>query len=359
MKSLLLTMEYPPQIGGVGNYYYNLVKHWPQEGEIRVIDNSGHLLSDPQKRYSWLRTFSLIRKEQKNKSFDHLLIGNILPLGTCAYLAYLVKPYKYSVILHGLDYAIAQKKTWQRLLAKLILKRADKIICANTFLAQMIKKNQAQVAEKIRVVNPGIDPKRLNLADVNLKQIKDQCQLANQFVVLSIGRLVRRKGFDKMIEALALIPDKHVHYYLIGTGPDETYLKELARSFKVNERVHFLGAVSDETKQAWLDLCQVLVMPARQIDYDFEGFGIVFLEANLASKPVIAGNSGGIADAVEHNLSGFLVDPLNPQEIKDYLMQLKSSPSQCATLGQAGRERAIKQFNWTSQADKLFKVLSE
>lgn len=98
-------------------------------------------------------------------------------------------------------------------------------------------------------------------------------------------------------------------------------------------------------------------MPARAINGDFEGFGIVYLEANLYGKPVIAGNSGGVSDAVVNNETGLLIDPENISEIADAIKLLVNSPEKRLSLGTTGRERVLRDFLWSSQIKKLYENL--
>jgi len=108
----------------------------------------------------------------------------------------------------------------------------------------------------------------------------------------------------------------------------------------------FLGKITDEEKWAWMDLCDIFIMPSRNIDDDFEGFGIVYLEANLSGKPVIAGDTGGVRDAVQNGVSGLLVDPENVDEIANAIIKLSKDKELIKKLGEQGRERAIREFNW-------------
>src|SRR5690606_26937298 len=119
-------------------------------------------------------------------------------------------------------------------------------------------------------------------------------------LVLSVGRLSRRKGFDKVIQAFpALIhAGLDIQYVLIGIGEDYEYLFDLARKHDVADRVHLLGHVTAEDLPCWYNACDVFIMPNREINGDTEGFGMVFIEAAACGKPAIAGNAGGTGAAV-------------------------------------------------------------
>lgn len=355
MKILLLTLEFPPFAGGVANYYKNLEKYWPQEDSFRVINNNKGDLVSSNLPLSWLKVIGLIFREYRKKSFDHLLIGHVLPLGTAAYFVSLFKPISYSVILHGYDFSASQLKTRKRYISKRILKGATNIICANSYVASLVTELSADFKAKIIIQNPGIDTNIVPASLEKVGEIKKKYNLTNTFNIFSLGRLVMRKGFDRMIEALAEIDDINIKYFIAGRGKDEAYLKDLSSSLKSKSPVIFLGSIDDEEKQAWLSACDIFAMPARQIGADYEGFGIVYLEANLAGKAVIAGRAGGVADAVLDGKNGLMVDPSSIEEIKAAILKLKNDKNLRDSLAQTGKHRASSEFSW----EKMLKRLRE
>jgi phosphatidylinositol alpha-1,6-mannosyltransferase len=120
----------------------------------------------------------------------------------------------------------------------------------------------------------------------------------------------------------------------------------------------FLSEISDDDKWSWLDLCDIFVMPARNIAGDFEGFGIVYLEANLSHKAVIAGNAGGVPDAVVDGLNGLLVDPENSEELARKILQLLNNDKLRYELAERGYERVIKDFKWSDKIAQIYKVVN-
>jgi phosphatidylinositol alpha-1,6-mannosyltransferase len=234
------------------------------------------------------------------------------------------------------------------------LTRASKIVCANSYVAELLKKWQPSFESKIVISNPGVD----DVATVADPLLLEKYHDTGKIVLLSLGRLVKRKGVDKVLEALASLDEEinnKILYLIAGTGESEMYLKELASKLKT--KVIFTGEVSEPEKWALLDLCDIFIMPAREINGDFEGFGIVYLEANLCGKPVIAGRSGGVSDAVSHNHSGLLVDPENIQEIGLAIKRLVEHKEERELLGSFGRQRATTDFKWSNQITKLYNNL--
>jgi phosphatidyl-myo-inositol dimannoside synthase len=356
MNILLFTLEYPPFKGGIANYYENLVKHWPKSDNVFVLHNNENKLITNWLLVKWLpAVWHLFFAIKKNK-INHVIVGQILPLGTAAWLISKITKINYSVILHGMDIAYSQRQERKRKLTNKILKSAQVIICVNSYTAEITKgileQNQHN---KIVVVNPGVNP-NIKVDEIVAGKIKDRHNLGNKIILFSIGRLVKRKGFDNVIKAMPEVikSSPNVYYFIAGDGPDKVYLHEMAKGIA---NIIFLGALSDEEKWAWLSLCDIFIMPARDIDGDFDGFGIVYLEANIFGKPVIAGDSGGIKDAVQSAYSGIMVDPENIDRITGAIIALAQDAKLKIKLGEQGRARAIKDFNWEKQIEKIYTLL--
>lgn len=342
-------------IGGVANYYYNLFGKWPETEKIHILDNSDKKLIDPFFwPFKWLPSIWNVKKEAKRNKIDHIFVGQILPLGIAAFLVKKISSLKYSVFIHGMDYSFAQRTKRKKYLSNLILSSASNIICSNAFVADLISKDDPKLLAKIIIANPGVSaPSALE----NFKLDDFAPNLTNKKYILTIARLVKRKGIDNMIMAMEKILPKHddVVYLIAGTGPDEEYLKGMAANLK--DKIIFLGQISDAQKWFLLSRCDIFAMPSRNIQGDFEGFGIVYLEANLFGKPVIAGNEGGEYDAVKNGYSGLLVDPRNIDQIADAAGKLLLDHDLCGKLGANGKKRALEKFNWEIIAVNLLKSI--
>lgn len=367
MKTLLVTLEYPPFNGGVANYYANLGRYWPIGESFAVLDNSRNQLLAPASGFRigprWFRAIWNLRRKAFSWGADYILVGQILPLGTATYALSLLRPsWRYGVFLHGLDLTSAVRSSRKKFISNLILNRADKVICANHYVARLASESFPALDEdKIVIVNPGVASDAPFIKPEMIEAFRQECQLRAKTVLLTVGRLVRRKGVDKTIAALALLPPDvlaNLVYVIAGTGPEENYLKKLVPPL-LRDRVCFQGEISEEEKWKWLKACDIFIMPARHIAGDFEGFGIVYLEANICSKPVIAGQSGGVSDAVEDGRNGLLVDPDDPAAIAAAIARLAGDPEERARLGRQGRDRAIAEFKWEQQARKLVEVISK
>lgn len=360
MKTLLFTLEYPPFNGGVANYYGRLADYWPEPADWLVLNNNDGSLLDKKYFIPWLAAYCALQKIRRQNNDLQVLVGQILPLGSVTWLSSLFKPLIYEVFLHGMDFSLALKSPRKRYLTALILKKAHKIICANSYVAMLVAEWRPELAAKTIIVNPGISVPDQNKPLNPGHSWRDKFNIGSHLLLLSLGRLVKRKGVDTTLEALALL-DKEtrscLRYVIAGTGPEAATLAQIVADKKLQDIVYLAGAVVDADKWSLLNECDILVMPSRNINGDFEGFGIVYLEANLCGKPVIAARSGGVTDAVVANVSGLLVEPDDPAALAVAIKKLASNPEWRTTLGQQGRERAIRDFDWSKQAAYLFKNL--
>lgn len=361
MKTLLITKEYYPFKGGVANYYNNVVRNWPGEESILVMDNGAKELDRGEGFFSWRRSFINVYRKIKKEKITYLLVGQVLPLGTVAFILSYFKSLKYAVFFHGMDLSYLLRVPRKKIITKLILRRADKIIAANSFVKKQLLDNFKIGEDKIKVINPGVSDFVVSIDNEKKEALINNYKLEGKTVIFGLGRLVKRKGFDNSIKALELMSSEELEnivYLIAGTGPDEKYLMELV-SERNKEKVIFLGEISDEEKLLFYSLTDIFLMPARNILGDYEGFGIVYLEANLFSKPVIAGLAGGVSDAVIHGLNGLMVNPDSLEEIKIAILKLKENKVLRELLGRQGRERALNNFSWQSLVSDLFNTINK
>jgi phosphatidylinositol alpha-1,6-mannosyltransferase len=206
--------------------------------------------------------------------------------------------------------------------------------------------------------NPGRVYRILNGVDV---QASAEVARASRPTVLTVARLRERyKGHDVLLRAMPLIlgrvPD--ARWVVVGDGPLREELEGGAAAQDLDGHVSFVGEVSDDRRDAWLDRAHVFAMPSRLPHGGIggEGFGIVYLEANAHGLPVVAGNVGGAVDAVVHGETGLLVDPTDRSAVADAVSELLLDPERAAALGRAGAARA-RGFAWDRVAGRVEELL--
>ena len=256
----------------------------------------------------------------------------------------------YFVWAYGLDILAMRKSRFLRYLVKRIYKEAAGGVANSNFTREEMSRLGLPL-EKISVIYPGVDQScfRPGLATAEVE--KKYHILPEKKILLSVSRLVSRKGFDLVIRALPAILEKFPNtiYLIGGKGPDEARLRAMVEKSsdpKIQEAVKFIGFVQDADLPRLYNLADIFLMPSRQIREDVEGFGMVFLEANACGCPVIGGRSGGIPEAIIDGETGFLVDPENPEDLAFKVIQLFRDENLGKKMGEAGRRRVKKEFNW-------------
>jgi len=236
-------------------------------------------------------------------------------------------------------------------------RHADLVIANSDFTRDELLKIGV-TEENIILISPGVDTHRFK-PGLEVADLKASIDINNDHkLILSVGRLSRRKGFDMVIGAMPELLDHglDVHYALIGIGEDQVHLEALVKEKGLTERVHFLGHVTAEELPRWYNACDVFAMPNREIDGDTEGFGMVFLEAAACGKPVIAGLAGGTGAAVKDGETGLRVDGTNPNVVSGALHRLLTNSDAVNAMQAQGLKRAVEEFDWQRVADKTRKI---
>lgn len=382
-KSLLVTLDFPPDYGGVASYYYQLAKNLPADKIVVLAPEKGDTKSfDLQQRFTiirsktlaeiaeskggllnlnsklkWLKLSDEIKILAKNHQFKTLLIGQVLPLGHIGLM--LRNKFSFIFFAHGMDITVPAKNIRKKILLKKIIKKATKII-ANSYFTRHELFLLGADKEKITVINPCPN---LNAEHVNeeiVKKFLHENDLAEKKIILTVGRLVKRKGHDQIIKAMPQILKKipNAFYLIAGAGPYKPELENLISKNKLGAFVKFINKPESNLLPTLYQACEVMAMPARSLgNGDVEGFGIVYLEANTFGKPVVGGKSGGVPEAVVNEKTGLLVDPQNTEEIAQAIISLLIDEAYANRLGLQGMDRVHEEFNWSTQAKKLFETI--
>ncbi len=278
--------------------------------------------------------------------------GRVLPEGLVGWIVARVLRKPLVIYAHGEEIT-----TWRQpakfKVMRFVYRHADRVIANSDFTREELLK-LGVAAARITLIYPGVDIERFRpgLACEDLKQ--KMGLVPGQKLLLSVGRLSRRKGFDMVIKVLPdlLETGMDVHYALIGIGEDRDYLRVLAEKQGVAKRVHFLGHVPPEDLPRWYNACDLYVMPNREINGDTEGFGMVFIEAAACGKASIAGKAGGTGAAVIDGVTGLRVDGECQSELQQAIAGLLGDPDALADLADAALQRARHEFGWESVAQQ-------
>jgi phosphatidylinositol alpha-1,6-mannosyltransferase len=223
-------------------------------------------------------------------------------------------------------------------------------------ISRSLSKTAAQQMEKIA---PGIDVDHFCPQDSTA--LRKELKLENKRVIVSVGRLVHRKGQDHLIQALPQIlksvPDAHI--LMVGQGPYLPHLKKLVARHNLNDHVSFIGRIQYAQLPQYICAGDIFAMPSRSrfFGLEVEGLGIVYLEASACGLPVIAGSSGGAPDAVLDGVTGFVVDGENDGAIAAAAIRLLNDVDAAKAMGTAGREWIIENWRWEIWSQRFNKLL--
>lgn len=370
---LVISRVFPPDAGGIQEYAYNRCLQDPD----RIMVLSSACAGDES--FDRVQPFPVYRWSIMSAVYGFGALGSILKqilnmfwsvvLGVGLYqrhryryiewchgydfpallvLSYLL-PVECFMYLHGDDVLCPQKNPVFRWLFEWTLQRTKVIVCNSAFTRDYLKEN-FRVDSPTQIINPTVRPEKfgnvsLEQANILGSQIRSKYQIPEKaIVILSVGRLVRRKGFDRAIEHLPalLAQDIDIYYIICGKGAIESELRELAAKLDVSSRVIFAGYVPDEKLASYYAACDLFSMLTffDSKDKSIEGFGIVYLEAGYFGKPVIASRAGGVQDAVIQGENGLLVDPNSTDETLNTLRQLCKDEELRKQLGEKGKELA-------------------
>jgi len=274
-------------------------------------------------------------------------------------VAQLAPRYGWKLIVHAQGREIARvlgshpEARAERRRLSTVLARADLVLPISRYVFDLVVRAGADEANT-RVIAPAIEAERVQGGDA--EAFRRACGLGRRPVILTLARLVERKGQDAVIRALPRIvsevPD--AVYVVAGTGCDRERLEAIAREVGMHERVVFAGPIPESRVPDAYAAADVYTMVSREGSSpgDIEGFGITYLEAGATGTPVVAGCSAGARDAVDESC-GLFVNPENTDEIADALVRLLQDPELARRLGAAGRQRVESQFSLPVRAAKI------
>ena len=364
-RHLLVTNDFPPKVGGIQSYLWELWRRLPSE-DVHVYttpyENSSAF--DDAEAYRIKRSIepvllphpflpSRIKKLSQNFEAEMVIWDPALPVGLSA----ISTGIPYGVILHGAEVTIPGRLPLTRSLLSRVLRGAAVVICAGSYPAAEAERAARQTLPTL-IIPPGVDIDRFKPLTQNEKdEVRRKLDIPTGVpLVVSVSRLVPRKGMDTLIRAAVKLRETipNVVVAIAGTGRDAKRLENLIET--TGAPVRLLGRVNDDLLPGLYGAGDVFAMLCRSRlgGLEQEGFGIVFLEAAAAGVPQVAGNSGGAADAVEDGETGVIVDPPNdPDAVAFALEKLLMNEELRREMSTNSRKRAEQLFSYDYLAKKL------
>lgn len=359
--SLLVTNDFPPKVGGIQSYLYELWRRLPaSDTTVLTTAYDGADAWDRSQSFPIVRTSErlLLPTRSMRRRVDAaasevqagvVFLDPMLPLGM---IGPRLRSAPYVVIAHGAEITVYGAVPGFGAMGRRVLREAAGVVAAGQYPARMAEK-VARCGLPTLVVPPGVDAQRFTPLDHEARlATRERLGLPIDVpLVLGVSRLVPRKGFDVVIDAVSQLDS--VHLALAGGGRDRERLQRRARS--LGERAHFLGRVSDDDLPALYASADVFAMACRDrwAGLEAEGFGIVFLEAAACGVPSVAGRSGGSHEAVLDGETGYVVEPRDVGAVRDALARLLGDDQLRSRLGAAARRRADQAFSFDVLASRL------
>ena len=381
MTTLLLSENFPPKVGGSSRWFWEIYRRLPRDNFLVAAgeDPQGDLFDSTHD----LRVFRLpltlphwgirsvtgirgygqalnaVRKIAKKQKVQRLHCGRCLPEG---WIAWLVKQWDripYACYVHGEELNTSASSREFRWMTHRVFRGADFLIANSQNTAQILIQEWQVSEDRVRQLYPGVATDRFVPAPRN-PSIRSSLKWGERRVILTVGRLQKRKGHDQMILALneiqKSVPD--VLYSIVGEGEERSALEELVKQQQLSDHVQFLSAVDDQLLVQSYQQCDLFVLPNRQVEGDFEGFGMVLLEAQACGKPVVAGESGGTVETMQVSDTGRIVSCDDWRELSAVVVELLKDPDLRERMGIAARDWVKSRFDWDAlsrQAEAIFR----
>ena len=379
-KTLLLTENFPPKEGGSGRWFWELYSRLPNDKvlivandipEGREFDKTHELdivrielestewgLASTKGLGFYWETIRKVLKLVKEHGIEEVHCGRVIPEGVIARALKLLAGARYNCFVHGEDVETAATSREHSLLVKNVCKNASMLICNSENTANIVRKLGFDSGSKCEVLHPGVDTSRFEVAapDTSFRQ---KMGWSGKRVLLTVGRLQRRKGQDFLIKSMPALlkefPD--LFYAVVGRGECYDELISLVDQHELHDNVCVYPDMDDEALIKCYQQCDIFILPNRTIDNDIEGFGMVLVEAQVCGKPVIAGDSGGTRETMNIGKTGHIIDCSSTENLLNGLSPILRNRE--IVDGEVDiADYAKNRFNWdqhVAKAKRLFK----
>jgi phosphatidylinositol alpha-1,6-mannosyltransferase len=375
-RILCITNDFGPRAGGIETFVIGLIERLPKNSVI--VYTATQAGSEPFDK-SWLENYGVevirdkskillptlrvgraVRTLAREREITTAFFGAAAPLALLANGLRRVGVTRIVALTHG--HEVWWSRVWPFSWAiKRIGAGVDHLTYLGSFTQSHISAPLSPRAAAAMVkIAPGIDTEHFAPRS-DATELRSQLGLIEKKVIVSVGRLVHRKGQDTLIEALPAIVNKvpDVHLLFIGEGPYKEYLVKRAEQLQVSHAITFIGRIQYRELPRYICVGDIFAMPSRSrlAGLEVEGLGIVYLEASACGLAVIGGKSGGAPDAVLEGETGFAVDGRSAHEVAQAAITLLTNPELAQSLGSRGREWIIDEWRWDIWAKRFAELL--
>lgn len=352
VKILFISHAYPPTVGGVENQNYELSMGLAKIAEVKILANGRGKIFLP----IWM-PMTLIKCLFIAPQYDVIILGNAL----LAHMGWLLKIIYHKPIIsvvHGLDLTY---KNWiyQKFWVNFFIKKLDKLIAVGNETIR-VAKEKGIAEEKLIFIPNGIDIEKFpeNNSRIELEKLLGE-NLENKKVILTSGRLAKRKGVAWFIGNVMPRLSKNIIYAVAGDGVDKENISKAISENNLSDRVKILGYITDPVRDMLFYTCDVFVQPNIKIVGDMEGFGISVIEAAYCKIPVVASNLEGLQDAIKDGQNGFLVESENASAWVNKINGLLSNDNFRKEFGEKARQFVIENYSWDKISKKYLEEIEK
>lgn len=351
MRILFISRAYPPVIGGIEKQNFEICRALSGLAEVTAITNPrGRMFLVP----FFLR--ALYQSYRLRRQYDVVLLGD----GVLAPLAGFIKRFRkvpVVCIVHGLDITY-RNFIYRRFWVGYFFRFVDRFVAVgNETIRQGIRRG-LDSARFVFVPN-GVDASIVPVQHGKSELARIAGRAMHGPVVLTLGRLVRRKGVAWFIRHVMPLLDSRVTYLVAGSGPEEECIRQAVADSEYGDRIRLLGQVSESDKLLLLSTADVFVQPNIRVANDMEGFGLVVLEAALCGTPVVASRLEGLQDAITDGRNGYLVEAENAAAFAAKLNELLARPELAQAAGEKARRFVIENQAWHAVAGRYLELLRQ
>ncbi len=370
MKTLIITLEYPPRVGGIASFVYNLAVHLPSADTIvyaprlpgdRVFD-----ANQPWKTYRcrpyffliwprWLKMLWQVWRVAKREKAERIFVQHALPGGYVAKIVGKILKIPYTIFFHGTDLELGAKFKRRRLW---FVASSAAAICVNSrFLRdKLLARLEGLDEKKIKIIYPCPADFFFDRAPAEeLAKLKKRLALEGKQVIITVARLAEGKGYPHLARILPKILKDipNLIWLIVGDGPKKKFLLEEIQKRGLQSVVRFLGEVEYQELPKYYQVADLFVLLTHPDENREEGWGMVFLEAAASGLPAVAGRVGGTEEAVRHLQTGLVVDVYQEQSVVSSIVELLRDRQSAHRMGEEGRKIAMAEFRWSQQVAKI------